>query len=242
MEPAHDTQSTNETPDRRRRWPLLLLLLLAAGGSGIWATTTGGPNPPPIVTFSGPTAGHPAHGAVESAAGASPAAQPAGARSAPATRLAACPTTPPVDTPPPTTVPAPSTSPPSGSVQQEISVAVRPGGPIRISPASVTTQATGSVVTVGPVDVVDPRGTLAGWRVYATVVTPGWLVATSSAVPVSGLASDLCQPVPTSTPKGVLVAAAPAGGGGGTFAVAVSLTGGAPGSVEVRFSVVGTGP
>ena len=254
MRPAYDITPTHDAPEhRKRRWPLLLLLLLlAAGGGAFWATSVGesplaapvAPLPPAVVQ-TGRSGPHPVQRGATPAVVTGSVAQMSGAVATSVAGNQAASTCPTGPAPAPAPAPAPTTAPTTAGdgVQQEISVSVRPGGPVRVSPSNVTVRATSSTVTLGPVDVIDPRGTEAGWVLDASVATPGWSVVSSSTEPVSGLAADVCQPALVSTSSGVPVAAAPVGGGGGTFAVRVVLAGPATGGqVEVQFSVQGTGP
>lgn len=130
--------------------------------------------------------------------------------------------------------PAPSTAPATGvtgTVQQTVSVAVRPGGPLRVTPdrVVVTLHRSGHelVGTVGPVRITDPRGTLAGWVLRASlaggdhgavVVEPGPPVA------VSGRPSEVTPAGPRRIGAGgAVLLSAPRGGGGGTFAVGATV-------------------
>ena len=120
---------------------------------------------------------------------------------------------------------------PVGSIQQTITVAVRPGGPIRITPDRVTVSLHWSgrqlVGTLGPIQLTDPRGTLAGWRLVARLVGDDRapvLVIPGHPVALGGRPSEVTQGTPQATrgDGSVLMSAAP-GGGGGTFEVSAQV-------------------
>jgi len=118
-----------------------------------------------------------------------------------------------------------------GAIQQTITVAVEPGGPIRITPDRIVVylQRSGSrlVGTLGPVVLTDPRGTLAGWNLVARPVGPAprslW-VTPGVPVPVTGRPAEVSGEEPRLVGRGgaPLMRAAP-GGGGGSFSVQATV-------------------
>lgn len=131
-----------------------------------------------------------------------------------------------------------------GAVQQELVVEVSSGGALRVTPdhLTVTLHRDASdpdqlVGVLGPVVLVDPRGTLAGWHVRAVATGPcgsRLLVHPGQPVAVAGRQSEVhrgdAQPTAhhddvqsESHQDGVLLMWAPRGGGGGTFTVGATV-------------------
>lgn len=141
-----------------------------------------------------------------------------------------------------------TTTQPGSGVSQEIVVTIRPGGPIRISPKTITMVPSSTSVTFGPVTLVDPRGNGHGWVLYAALSgINGSGTVRPSINAVSGLASEVCSPAASALGSGkFVVAEAPLGGGGGTFRAFFTVSG-LPHSVvghrvTATFSVRSVGP
>lgn len=134
--------------------------------------------------------------------------------------------------PAPSAVAAPTTGV-IGAVQQTVSVAVLSGGPLRVTPdrVVVTLHRSGHelVGTFGPVRLTDPRGTLAGWVLRASLLTGGdhgpVFVEPGDPVAVSGRPSEVTPAVRRQRvgAGGAVLLSAPRGGGGGTFAVSATV-------------------
>lgn len=127
-----------------------------------------------------------------------------------------------------------------GAVQQELGVEVSSGGALRVTPDRLTVALHRDardpdrlVGVLGPVVLVDPRGTLAGWHVRAVatgqirgrlIVRPGRPVAVAgrqSEVHSADAQSEVLRGDAQSegNQDGALLMWAPRGGGGGTFTV-----------------------
>ena len=119
-----------------------------------------------------------------------------------------------------------------GQAQQRLLVEIRPGGPLRVTPSwiAVVVHREGDHMEghLGPVQLVDPRGTLVGWHVVASVAGPrdeGAFIVPGQPTAVSGRQSEVkagrMVPIRGDGPA-VLMSAAP-GGGGGTFTVSPTI-------------------
>ncbi len=124
---------------------------------------------------------------------------------------------------------------PSSGLAQEVSVTIRPGGPLRVFPPreSVHLHRRGNqlVGALGPVEVVDPRGTLAGWDLRAALYPDSENTGLHLHVvpgvphPIAGLEHGLVEGAPASLdPDGqvTLMRALP-GDGGGSFSVTTTI-------------------
>jgi hypothetical protein len=148
----------------------------------------------------------------------------------------------------PTTPQSPSTGASStgmnSSVEQELALTIQPGGPLRVTPDRVTValRQVGDhlVGAFGPIQLVDPRGTLAGWQVLATLSASGRCrvqVIPGHPIAVSGRQEEVTRAKPRVVGEGepvVLMSADP--GGGGTFVVDVSVV--VPGRVRLSGSTL----
>jgi|GEM_PF-5522278 len=122
-----------------------------------------------------------------------------------------------------------------GSVQQTLTVSVRPGGPIRISPdrVTVTLHRSGNLLvgSLGPVELTDPRGTLDGWELVVRLAAdtglrsgPTVQVVPGDPTAVTGRPSEVRAAGPHLLgPDGAVLMSAPRGGGGGTFRVEATV-------------------
>jgi len=118
-----------------------------------------------------------------------------------------------------------------GSIQQTLTVSVRPGGPVRVTPTQVTVVLHRSgarlVGELGPVVLEDPRGTLGGWSLVAHLTgrTDSSGIGAPMLVPgapiaVTGRPSEVRSALPRRLGRsGTVLMAAPPGGGGGSFSV-----------------------
>jgi len=139
-----------------------------------------------------------------------------------------------------------------GTAQQELVVPILPGGPLQVTPDHVTVELhavrgdPGTFVgELGPVVLIDPRGSLAGWHVYAQLVgadAGNVLVGPGQPIAVAGRQSEVRHSDRQSATVGAdaVLMRAPRGGGGGTFSVsaAVIVRGADPGvDHSVTFSI-----
>jgi len=149
--------------------------------------------------------------------------------------------TPPAPNPAPAPNPNPGAGPVSGQAQQRLVVEIRSGGPLRVTPSwvAVVLHRDGDrlVGNLGTVLLVDPRGTLAGWHLVASVVNSsdeGITIVPGQPTAVAGRQSEVTAggtqlvhrggglpPMPGDDGT-VLMSAAP-GGGGGTFSVSPTV-------------------
>jgi hypothetical protein len=141
----------------------------------------------------------------------------------------------------PSSVPnAPSATTPSptgGGVGESMLVAVRPGGPLRVVPKSVTVvlrrDGPRLVASVGPIRVVDPRGSLAGWNLRVRVAEgtargeSRYEVAPGEPMVVDGEGAGLVggSPGPVGDDRWTTLMSAHQGHGGGTYQVSFMLRG-----------------
>ncbi len=159
-------------------------------------------------------------------------------------------TGPPVLAPPQTSGPTPGAGPVLGQAQQELAVAIRSGGPLRVTPSEIAVvlhrDGDRLVGHLGPVQLVDPRGTLAGWHVVASFAAPGTgavLLVPGPPTAVSGRQSEVTAGRSESlrgNHRVVLMSAAP-GGGGGTFSISPTIVVRHPGPSTVRTVLVTVG-
>ncbi len=128
-------------------------------------------------------------------------------------------------------------------------VAVRPGGALEVVPGSIVAVLGGRdrrpETSVGPIRVIDPRGTLEGWslrvRVTEEVDREGRLqVRPGQPVVVDGDSAGLVQGRPgvVSDDRWSTLMSARAGHGGGTYQVSFTIRAweGEPGSVRLVFA------
>ena len=123
----------------------------------------------------------------------------------------------------------------SGTTHQAIMVPILPGGPLRVTPDLVTVELHAVrgdperfVGELGPVVLVDPRGSLAGWHVFAHLVgevAGNVLVGPGQPIAVAGRQSEVRQSdrQSASVSGGAVLMRAPRGGGGGTFSVSAAI-------------------
>lgn len=155
---------------------------------------------------------------------------------------------------PPSTTTNPSSAVPTpsgGGVGESMMVAVTPGGPVRVDPGSAVVTLhrddPGLAATVGPVRVVDPRGTLAGWNLRVRVAErsprgEGRLeVRPGPPTVVDGEHAGLVEgsPGPVRDDRWITLMSARQGHGGGTYQVFFVLRGSGddPRSVGLVFDV-----
>lgn len=144
-------------------------------------------------------------------------------------------------------IPSPTTpAPAGGGVGESMLVAVRPGGPLRVVPQSVTVvlgrDGPRLVASVGPIRVVDPRGTLVGWNLRvriseATSLGEGrFEVAPAAPMVVDGESAGLvgANPGRITDDRWTTLMSARQGHGGGTYQVSFALRGSGDGPRSVR--------
>ena len=143
--------------------------------------------------------------------------------------------------PGPTPGPTPGAGPVLGQAQQSLVVEIRSGGPLQVTPSwvAVVLHRDGDhwVGHLGPVQLVDPRGTLAGWHVVASIMSSrdeGISIVPGQPTAIAGRQSEVTAggtqlvhrgdgSVPMPGDDGTVLMSAAPGGGGGTFSVSPTI-------------------